>query len=42
MRRAAAERPASGDWHEQIEAVCVADDATGVRKLRIRDWQSIQ
>ena len=41
MRRAAAERPTGGEWHEQIEAVCVADDATGVRKLRIRDWQIV-
>lgn len=41
MRRAAEERPRGEDWHETIEATCVADDATGVRKLRIRDWQFI-
>ena len=41
MRRAAVERPSIRDWHEQIEAVCVADDLTGVRKLRIRDWQFV-
>ena len=41
MQRAAAERPNGRDWHEQIEAICVADDATGVRKLRIRDWHFV-
>lgn len=41
MRAAATERSRSADWHETVEAVCVADDVTGVRKLRIRDWQYI-
>ncbi len=41
MRLAAAARPASSDWQETVEAICSADDATGVRKLRIRDWQII-
>ncbi len=39
MRAAAIARPSSGDWHETVEATCTADDASGVRKLRIRDWQ---
>ena len=38
MRAAAARRPASADWDEEIGAVCVADDATGVRKVRVGDW----
>ncbi|WP_405020843.1 OsmC family protein [Kitasatospora sp. NBC_00070] len=38
MRAAAARRPAGADWDERIEAVCVADDATGVRKVRVGDW----
>jgi uncharacterized OsmC-like protein len=41
MRAAALRRPASADWLETVEATCVADDATGVRRLRIRDWQFI-
>lgn len=41
MRAAATSRPSGEDWHETVEAVCIADDATGVRKLRIRDWQII-
>ena len=41
MRAAAARRPKGDDWRERVEAVCVADDVTGVRKLRIRDWQFI-
>jgi uncharacterized OsmC-like protein len=41
MRAAARRKPGGGDWRERVEAVCVADDATGVRKLRIRDWQYI-
>lgn len=41
MRAAALARPTSEAWHETVEATCVADDATGVRKLRIRDWQII-
>lgn len=39
MRAAAAARPDGQDWHERVEAVCTADDLTGVRRLRIRDWQ---
>ncbi|MDZ7727960.1 MAG: OsmC family protein [Dehalococcoidia bacterium] len=39
MDRAAAERPDGDDWHETVSASCIADDATGVRKLRMRDWQ---
>ena len=39
MRAAVARRPAGDDWRERVEAVCTADDLTGVRKLRIRDWQ---
>ena len=39
MRAAAARRPAGDDWRERVEAVCTADDLTGVRRLRIRDWQ---
>jgi uncharacterized OsmC-like protein len=39
MRAAARERPAGEHWRERVEATCVADDATGVRRLRIRDWQ---
>jgi uncharacterized OsmC-like protein len=39
LRSAALRRPTGPAWREMVEAVCVADDATGVRKLRIRDWQ---
>ena len=39
MRAAVARRPRGDDWRQRIEAVCTADDLTGVRKLRIRDWQ---
>lgn len=39
MQAAAQWRPKGEDWRERVEAVCVADDLTGVRKLRIRDWQ---
>ncbi len=35
------QRPRPQDWRETVEAIAVADDATGVRKLRIRDWQFI-
>jgi uncharacterized OsmC-like protein len=38
MAAAAAQKPRGDDWRETVEAVCVADDDTGVRKLRIRDW----
>jgi organic hydroperoxide reductase OsmC/OhrA len=39
MRAAAFAKPGGEHWREQVEAVCTADDLTGVRKLRIRDWQ---
>jgi uncharacterized OsmC-like protein len=39
MRAAARAKPAGNEWRERVEALCVADDASGVRKLRIRDWQ---
>ena len=39
MRAAASRRPAGAGWREHVEAVCTVDDLTGVRKLRIRDWQ---
>ena len=41
MRGAAESRPSGDAWREEISATCVADDASGVRKLRIRDWQFI-
>jgi uncharacterized OsmC-like protein len=41
MQTAAAAKPAGADWHETVEATCVADDITGVRKLRMRDWTLI-
>jgi uncharacterized OsmC-like protein len=41
MRAAAEAMPAGTEWHETVEATCVADDATGVRKVRMRDWQLI-
>jgi uncharacterized OsmC-like protein len=41
MRTAATARPLPGDWRETVSATCVADDLTGVRKLRIRDWQMV-
>jgi uncharacterized OsmC-like protein len=41
LRAAAMQRPRGEDWHERIEATVVSDDRTGVRKLRIRDWQFI-
>jgi uncharacterized OsmC-like protein len=41
MRAVADARPRADDWRERVEAVCTADDATGVRKLRMRDWQLI-
>ncbi|WP_329494263.1 OsmC family protein [Kitasatospora herbaricolor] len=41
MRAAAGRRPASEDWEEEIGAVCVADDATGVRKVRVGDWSFV-
>ena len=41
MRAAAAARPNPEQWRETVSATCVADDATGVRKLRMRDWELI-
>ncbi|MEO8539097.1 MAG: OsmC family protein [bacterium] len=41
IRGLAVAKPKSADWRETISATCVADDRTGVRKLRIRDWQFI-
>lgn len=41
MRRAAERKPKGEDWLETVEATCVAGDVTGVRRLRIRDWQFI-
>ncbi|MFB7948846.1 OsmC family protein [Kitasatospora phosalacinea] len=38
MRDAARRRPSSADWEEEVSAVCVADDATGVRKVRVGEW----
>lgn len=41
IRSLAASKPDPADWRETVSATCVADDRTGVRKLRIRDWQFI-
>ncbi|MCA9824012.1 MAG: OsmC family protein [Dehalococcoidia bacterium] len=41
MDAAAAEHPDPSHWREAVEAVCVADDESGVRKLRLRDWEFI-
>lgn len=41
MHAAARARPTAADWNETLEAVCVADDNTGVRKLSIRDFHFI-
>ncbi len=41
MDAAAAEHPDPAHWRESVEAVCVADDVTGVRKLKLRDWEFI-
>ena len=41
MRAAAAAKPRPEQWRETVSATCVADDATGVRKLRMRDWEVI-
>lgn len=41
MQAAAARRPNGDDWRETVEATVVADDLTGVRKLRIRNWEFI-
>ena len=41
MRDAAAAKPDPEQWRETVSATCVADDATGVRKLRMRDWEIV-
>jgi uncharacterized OsmC-like protein len=41
MQAAATEKPRGDDWRETVEAVCVSDDESGVRKLRIRDWEFV-
>ncbi len=41
IRGLAASKPDAADWRETVSATCVADDRTGVRKLRIRDWRFI-
>ena len=41
MLAAAEAKPNAGDWSETVEARVVADDASGVRKLLIRDWRFI-
>ncbi len=41
IRGLAVAKPDAAAWRESVSATCVADDRTGVRKLRIRDWQFI-
>ncbi len=41
MRSAAAARPTGEAWRETVSATVVADDATGVRKLTMRDFRII-
>jgi organic hydroperoxide reductase OsmC/OhrA len=41
MVAAAAARPEASQWREQVEASVVADDESGVRKLRIRGWEYV-
>ena len=41
IRGLAVAKPEAAAWRETVSATCVADDRTGVRKLRIRDWQFI-
>lgn len=41
MKAAAQRRPTVTDWQESISAECVADDLTGVRKLRIREFNFV-
>ncbi len=41
IRGLAVAKPDAAAWRESVSATCVADDRTGVRKLRIRDWQLI-
>lgn len=38
IRETAIAKPDPNDWRETVTATCIADDRTGVRKLRIRDW----
>ncbi len=39
MRAAATAKPQAQEWRETVSATCVADDATGTRKLQMRDWR---
>ena len=39
MMRAAEHRPEGSAWRERIQVQATADDATGVRKLQIREWR---
>jgi uncharacterized OsmC-like protein len=39
MAAAARERPGGEAWRERVEARAWAGDLTGVRRLRIRDWE---
>lgn len=41
MLAAAIASPRQEDWEEPIEAHCIADDLTGVRKLDVRGWRYI-
>jgi uncharacterized OsmC-like protein len=41
MLQSAADRPNADAWRETVRARVVADDASGVRKLRIRGWDFI-
>jgi uncharacterized OsmC-like protein len=41
IRAQATAKPDASQWRETISATCVAGDRTGVRRLRIRDWQII-
>jgi len=41
IRDLARSKPDPASWRETLSATCIADDRTGVRKLRIRDWQFI-
>jgi uncharacterized OsmC-like protein len=41
MDAAAVEKPRGDQWRETVEAICVADDETGVRKLRMGDFEFI-
>lgn len=41
IRATGTARPDGAGHRESISARCTADDLTGVRKLRIRDWQYV-